>query len=281
MRLIRSLCIAFSMYSRIPVPCGEWDKEDMKYSIGLFPLVGAVIGGLSAVWLLWTQKLMDAAGAPVGTGELVPSRTALFIVRTLIACILPVVVTGGIHVDGFMDTSDAIRSWGDRAKKLQILSDPHIGAFAVIDLMVLAALWVSGVSVVTASGSFKYYGIFGLEFVLARVLSGLAAVLFQNARGEGTLWAFTDYSESTRRINLQILGVLGVLAAAGMVLFQPLGGGAAVIASLVVFGLYRRSAYRDFGGITGDLEGWFLCRCEVAAVCAAAAVYICKWRGAL
>ena len=66
MRLIRSLCIAFSMYSRIPVPCGEWDKEDMKYSIGLFPLVGAVIGGLSAVWLLWTQKLMDATDSVNG-----------------------------------------------------------------------------------------------------------------------------------------------------------------------------------------------------------------------
>lgn len=281
MRLIRSLCIAFSMYSRIPVPGGEWDKEDMKYSIGLFPLVGAAIGGLCAGWLIWTQQFMGIAGASVSTGEFGPSRTAFFIVRTLVACILPVVVTGGIHLDGFMDTSDAIRSWGDRGKKLQILSDPHIGAFAVIDLMVLAALWVCGVSVIAGSGSIEFYGILGLEFVLARALSGLAAVLFQNARGEGTLWAFTDYSESTRRINLRILGVLGVLAAAGMVLLQPLAGGAAVIASLAVFGLYRRSAYRDFGGITGDLEGWFLCRCEVAAVCAAAAVYICIWRGAL
>jgi len=281
MRLIRSLCIAFSMYSRIPVPSGDWNKEDMKYSIGLFPLVGAVIGGLAGGWLLWTQKFMEAAGATAGTGEFVPFRTALFIVRALIACILPVVVTGGIHLDGFMDTSDALRSCGDRAKKLQILSDPHIGAFAVIDLMVLASLWVCGVSVIAGSGAAGYYGIFGLEFVLARVLSGLAAVLFQNARGEGTLWAFTDYPGQTRRINIRILAVLGILTTAGMVLLQPLAGGAAVAASLTVFGLYRRSAYRDFGGITGDLEGWFLCRCEAAAVCAAAAVQICLWRGAL
>ena len=41
-------------------------------------------------------------------------------------------VTGGIHLDGFMDTTDARSSYGDREKKLAILKDSHVGAFAVI-----------------------------------------------------------------------------------------------------------------------------------------------------
>ena len=47
---------------------------------------------------------------------------------------MPVAVTGGIHLDGYADTSDALSSYGDREKKLEILKDSHCGAFAVIRL---------------------------------------------------------------------------------------------------------------------------------------------------
>ena len=124
-------------------------------------------------------------------------QVVILLACTLIASILPVLVTGGIHVDGFMDTSDAFHSWADRGKKLQILSDPHIGAFSVISLMILAAVWVSAVAVVAGSGDSRYFGVFALEYVLARALSGLAAVLFKNARGEGTR---NDAVETGRRM---------------------------------------------------------------------------------
>ena len=256
MTWIRSLCTAFAMYSRLPVPCGNWKKEDMQYSIGLFPLVGVVVGALEYMWLYGALH----AGAAVLPGML---QTALFLAVVLIACIIPVLVTGGIHVDGFMDTSDALSSWGDRGRKLQILSDPHIGAFSVISLITLAAFWIAAVAVIAGSGDVRSWCIFGLEFVLARTLSGLAAVRFQNARGEGTLWAFTDLPGSARQVNTILLAVT---------IMHPVRGLAAAVMSVVIFGLYRRRAYRDFGGITGDLEGWFLCRCEVAAACALAVV---------
>ena len=127
------------MYSRIPVPYGNWDKKEMRYSIGLFPVVGAVIGVMTWLWL-WGMHRIAAQGM-TNLPEVV-----ILLASTLIASILPVLVTGGIHVDGFMDTSDAFHSWADRGKKLQILSDPHIGAFSVISLMILAAVWVSAVT---------------------------------------------------------------------------------------------------------------------------------------
>ena len=254
MTWLRSLCIAFSMYSRLPVPCGNWDKEEMKYSIGLFPLVGIVIGGLSFAWMCRSE------------GDFPPTA------RALITGAVPLVVTGGIHADGFMDTSDALHSWADRAKKLQILSDPHIGAFSVLSVMVLAAFWISAAAVITESANPRYYGVFALEFVLARALSGLSAVLFRNARGEGTLWAFTEASGGVRRINLALLSAQALAAAAAMAILSPAGGAASVLMSLAVWAHYRWKAYREFGGITGDLEGWFLCRCEAAAACALALV---------
>ena len=46
--------------------------------------------------------------------------------------VLPVLLNGGIHMDGFLDVTDAKSSYGDREKKLEILKDPHTGAFAII-----------------------------------------------------------------------------------------------------------------------------------------------------
>ncbi|MBR4413672.1 MAG: adenosylcobinamide-GDP ribazoletransferase, partial [Lachnospiraceae bacterium] len=88
MRLIKSFLIALSMYSKIPVPRTEWKEEDMKYVFIFFPVVGVVIGGLIFGWYALCKYL-----------ENVPE-----ICKVLVVAAIPVIVTGGIHVDGFMDT---------------------------------------------------------------------------------------------------------------------------------------------------------------------------------
>mgnify|MGYP000107976858 CR=1 FL=1 len=47
--------------------------------------------------------------------------------RAAAFCLVPVAVTGGIHLDGYADTSDALSSYGDREKKLEILKDSTVG----------------------------------------------------------------------------------------------------------------------------------------------------------
>ena len=46
MSIIKSLVIAFSMYSKIPMPHLELDEKDMKYVMGFFPLIGLITGTL-------------------------------------------------------------------------------------------------------------------------------------------------------------------------------------------------------------------------------------------
>ena len=94
MRVIRSLCIAFSTYSRIPVPQVAWTDENRKYSMCFFPLIGAVIGLLLWGWLALCDALDFGA-----------------LLRSAVGALLPILVTGGIHMDGFMDTSDACLYW--------------------------------------------------------------------------------------------------------------------------------------------------------------------------
>ena len=101
-KIWNSFLIAFAMFSKIPVPRADWDKENMRYMMCFFPLIGVVIGvllqglGILCTWLSFGDTM----------------RGASFV-------LLPVLVTGGIHMDGFLDTTDALSSWQPREKKLE------------------------------------------------------------------------------------------------------------------------------------------------------------------
>lgn len=109
--------------------------------------------------------------------------------------LIPVIVTGGIHLDGFADTVDALSSYGDREKKLQILKDPHTGAFAVIGLCVYfladIALW----SEVTG----ELLSVIACSYMLSRSLSGISVVSFQAAKNSGLLKTFQDGAPEAAR----------------------------------------------------------------------------------
>ncbi len=110
-----SLKIAFATYSRIPTPPADWNEHSMKYAMCFFPLVGVVLALLSGLaWLVLTRLGLHA----------------FFISSWFTA--LPIVLTGGIHLDGYFDTQDALHSYAPKGRKLEILKDPHIGAFAAI-----------------------------------------------------------------------------------------------------------------------------------------------------
>ena len=115
MRLFESLLIALSTYSAVPVPQFDWNEKNMRYAICFFPAVGVLCG--AALWL-WAV-LAQATGM---SGVLFAA----------IAACLPILVTGGIHMDGYLDMVDALSSHQTREKKLAIMKDANCGAFAVI-----------------------------------------------------------------------------------------------------------------------------------------------------
>ena len=103
--LWNSFKAAFAMFSKIPMPMVDWKKENIKYMMCFFPFVGTAIGILT--WL---------AGGVLGVHvALEPFFLAV------ILTVIPVFITGGIHVDGLLDTSDALSSWQERTRRLEIL----------------------------------------------------------------------------------------------------------------------------------------------------------------
>lgn len=249
--MLNSMLSALLMYSRIPVPRPEWNEKNRRFALCFFPLVGAVIGGLVLGWrylcgVLHIGSILYAAGA-LG---------------------ITVMVTGGIHLDGFCDTCDARASWGDREKKLKILSDSHIGAFAAIKLGVYLVLYTA---VFTELRALSAAAVVCVGYVLSRSLSGLAAVTFRAAKKEGSLQSFT--APAHKRVTVITLVILSAVSVAAMVVISPGAGAAASAAALLTLLYYRHMAYREFGGITGDLAGWFLQVCELVIAASAALTY--------
>ena len=238
--MLRSCIAAFSMYSKIPMPKIPWDEKALRYSMCFFPIVGLVLAALEvlAYWLC-------ADVLHMGT-----------ILNSAVLTVLPVLVTGGIHVDGYLDTVDAISSWKTPEERRQILKDPHIGAFAVIFAGVLFLLYFGGWSEIGR----ETMGVAVLGFVLSRCLSGLSVVTFPKAGEKGTVKEISKQSPKSVKIVLILEGILALVA---MILLQPVCGIAAGLVSLLIYGYYYVMSKKRFGGITGDLAGYFLCLCEL------------------
>ena len=182
-------------------------------------------------------------------------------------CLAPVLVTGGIHLDGYADTCDALASCAAPEKKQEILKDPHCGAFSVIRLCTYFTAYLGLCAAVDCTP--RAVLCMGLGFVLERALSGYAIAAFPLAKNTGLAHTFATGADRTavRRALL----VLCALAAAGMAAAGGMTGAAMALAVVLVFLRYRAVAQKQFGGISGDLAGWFLQKAELWMLAALAA----------
>lgn len=234
-----SFCVAFSLYSAIPMPRVTWTRENMRYAFCFFPAVGAAVGAAVLLWLrfclMWGQPVVFAA----------------------VAAALPVLLTGGIHIDGFCDTLDALGSHGDADKRLEIMKDSRAGAFAVMGCtlycLVTFAFWMVFYERPTNAVFFLY--------ILSRGFSGLAVMRFRCAKGSGLAASFATAADKRPVIFFMYVYLLACIIC--MAVFTPLGALLCAGSAFCLFQFYRERAYRLFGGITGDLAGWFLSLCEL------------------
>ena len=257
MNVWSSFLIAFSMYSRLPVPRTDWTKEHMRYVMCFFPLVGTVLGALFLV--LW--KLCSLLGL---------GNTLTAVLLTL----LPVAVTGGIHMDGLMDTMDALSSWQPMEKKLEILKDSRAGAFAVLScgcyLLLSFGLYAeilekNGGMLQNLTDSRKLF-VLALGFTVSRALSGLSVLTFPCAKNSGLAASFSD--AAVKKTGIWAMAGYLLCCAAGMLWLDARCAACMWAAAAVCFFYYKRVSRKEFGGITGDLAGFFLQICELAMAAA-------------
>ncbi len=148
---------------------------------------------------------------------------------------------------------------------------PHCGAFAVIRLCSYFLAYFALCTCVRFTP--RAGALWTLALVLERALSGYAVAAFPMAKNTGLAHTFATAADKT--VVRRVLAVLAAVLCMGM---AALGGWALVLAALAVLWRYHAVSRKQFGGITGDLAGWFLQKAELwmlAALCA------CQWGGLL
>lgn len=256
MSFFKSFASAFLMYSRIPMPKVQWKEENRRYALCFFPLIGIVIGGL-----IFLEYFLCSI------------FNCSLVLFSAIAVIIPVIITGGIHIDGFMDVNDAKACLMDKEKRLEVMKDSRVGAFAVIHIALYLILQFSAFyeisyqlikvnieddtfAFINALDEYRYILMLAMVFLVSRAYSGLAAVTFKSATGKGSLTSFTKPAYKKVTIGFELFYII---LASGLMLAIDLKIGIITIAfSIASYIYYWRFSYKNFDGITGDLAGYFL-----------------------
>lgn len=228
-----------SMFCAIPFPGKIWDEKAKGKMLLFLPIVGLEIG---AVWVLleWLCRYLDLPA----------------LIRGLILCVWPFGATGAIHLDGYMDVTDAVKSWRSLERRREILKDSHVGSFAVIAVAMLllgqfsffasakesadpvALLWIPAVS---RCGS-------------AMAVTGLKSMSTSQYAGQ-----------SKPKAHLVILTCLLVLFI--MLGFAVCGKyGFVTVGCMVGYALALHRGYRSLKGMNGDIAGYALTVGELCAV---------------
>ncbi len=213
----------------------------MRYSMCFFPFVGIFVALFQWLWAT-VCGVLSFSDLLLGVGM----------------AAVPIAVTGGIHIDGFLDTCDALSSHQSKERKLEILKDSHTGAFAILCFGLYFSFYVALASniqyntdilVILAGGHF-----------LQRCLSGLSVATFSCAKQSGLVYTFADAAaRKTVRIVLVVLAVFMFALMLWVSLYSLL----LLTVAMFVFLYYYVMSKQQFGGITGDLAGYFLQLCEI------------------
>jgi cobalamin 5''-phosphate synthase/cobalamin synthase len=240
---LRGFLIALTFLTRLPLPAPkvEVTSEEFSLSYRYYPLVGLIIGLL--LWLLAKALTLYFPALVLG---------ALLLVAELM-------LTGGLHLDGFMDSMDGLLSARSPERILEIMMDSRIGAHACMALFGLLLLKFA----LLASLTPPQFSILLVMPMLSRWVFQIGVVGFPYARPQGLGKGIHD---TTRWIPFLINGCL-VLGASFF-----LSGFAGLIAfgvCVITVTLLASRISSLLGGLTGDLYGAFIELSEVGCLLAA------------
>ena len=229
-----------SMFCSLPFPGKEWDETCRPYMLIFLPIIGLETGFL---WVLidWLTKYFALP-------ELIGG---------LILCGWPYVVTGFLHLDGFMDVIDAVCSWRPLERRREILKDSHVGSFAVVWCVFLL---LAGFSAFSSMPGHAEMGVLLFVPVVSRCCSALAVMKLKTMNT-------SQYANTTNYpkwhawalgfiliVSITISGILW-----GKVFLSLLGG-------LAGYAIALRKSYRSLDGMNGDISGFCICISELCAI---------------
>ncbi len=227
---MNSFLIALQFLTRIPVNVKDpIENNDLVNSVYFYPLIGLIMGIILAAsdYVLKTFVPLDA--------------------RAVIILAIFILLSGGLHLDGFMDTVDGLGSGAPREKALEIMQDSHSGAFGVIGVVLLLLLKLT------------FFQSFHAQFLpvvllVTPVLSRWAVV---------AVMPLADYARSGFGLGKVLVNSVGKKEVLATLIFTLIVSMILVrIASFILIFfillfllLWTRYLNKKIGGITGDILG--------------------------
>ena len=237
-KYLHAFVMCQSMFCAIPAP-QVWDEKAKDKMLLFLPVVGLEIGALWAL-LAWFCKLLNLPALVVG----------------VILCAYPYIVTGFLHLDGFMDVTDAVKSCRDLQRKREILKDSHVGSFAVIGIVLLM---IAQFALLSSAPTDANYLILIFIPAVSRCCSALAVT---GLKPMSTSQYADQKKLKSYMIALSIM--LCIFFAAGFLLCGKYSF--ALAGCFVGYGLALLRAYRSLDGMNGDIAGFSLTIGELCAV---------------
>jgi adenosylcobinamide-GDP ribazoletransferase len=204
--------------------------------------------------LSWFPLVGIAVGAVVGLSWWAAARVWPAALAAVVAVAVDAAVTGCLHLDGLVDAADGLLPAVGRARRLEIMSDPRIGAFGAVVLVLVLSLRVTALAVTVARPSV----VVGL-WCGSRTMMGVVARTLPYAHADGgTATAFVGapgghgHSAASRYgVAAYGMGAAFALAAVGA------GGRGLVVVGVEVVAMVGVVwfAFRRLGGYTGDVLG--------------------------
>lgn len=254
--LITAFFMAWGNFLSLPCPARLW-QDDLRYRmLAMLPAVGLVAGLLE-----------------LGLAALITWLRVPFAVGALLLLFLLHYVSGFMHLDGFMDVSDAVLSRRDLETRQRILKDSRVGAFAVIAVIFLLLAGYAALFTVTAA-TFTISGYLPLVVIpiVSRAVSG-ACVLGFKPLATSQYAAGSEAAHGKEYLVLAGQTILYLVLAAVAAFYWDgfgLGGVLATLGPALATGvaailacLYGR---KQLAGMNGDIAGFAICWGELAGL---------------
>jgi adenosylcobinamide-GDP ribazoletransferase len=227
---IRDVGLATTLLTRISVPHpADAVPPEMARAQRAFPLVGAVIGLIAG---LIDRSLLAMGVPPLAAAALTLGAGAA--------------LTGGLHEDGLADVGDGFGGGGNRAAKLAIMRDSRIGTYGVIVLLIAFSARLSALASLPAS---LVIPALVVAHALGRAVIPVLAANMPFARDDGL-------GRSAGRPDLSSVIIALALAAVIALLSLPFKDAIlAMIFTLITASAMAMLAWRQIGGVTGDVFG--------------------------
>lgn len=244
MKIVKAFFMCLGMFSAIPCPYRPWDEDARGMMTACLPLVGAVIGALWYVLALLGRLLLPD-----------------MLCATLIAA-LPFLLTGFMHLDGFMDSADALLSWRPLEQRQKILKDVHCGSFSVVAMVLLAV----GMFAAATDASAKDLRPLILIPAASRCMSAFCVTALKPI-------GHSEYASLNRNMGTPLAAIVMLLLTV-FISFFWLGSIAALTVGATVVGYAAAMTWaaHTLKGVSGDLAGYSLCIGELCGLIALAVI---------